>query len=297
MTSPERNQKNNHEAMDSTSKAELDDESLDFDLHAGTTQFYEDPHYYDYEFKSRREDVRYYTERYVEAGGWCVELGVGTGRIAAPAVRAGAKVIGVDLHEGMLKVAEERRQKLAKAKRGSLRLVQGDMRDFDLGETFPLVSLPFNALQHMYTVKDARDCLSRVHKHLQPGGLLLFDVLMPDFEYLNRPHYARFQGVNFKHPTWNATYNYSEQSAYDHLRQLNQVWFYYDRIDPPIGEPSEAPEHHSIQLSHRYYYPQEIELLLDVTGFKILHCGGDFEGGPVAEGNESLVYICERVVQ
>lgn len=266
-----------------------------FDLHAGTTQFYEDPHYYDYEFKSRREDVKYYTDRYLEAGGWCVELGVGTGRIAAPAVRAGAKVIGVDLHEGMLRVAEERRQRLAKAKRGSLRLVQGDMRTFELGETFPLISLPFNALQHMYTLEDARACLKTVHEHLQPGGLLVFDVLMPDFEYLNRPAFARFQGVDFKHPTWGATYNYSEQSAYDHLRQLNQVWFYYDRVDPPIGEPSEAPEHHSIQLSHRYYYPQELALLLEVSGFKTLHCSGDFEGGPVVEGNESLVYICEKI--
>ena len=267
----------------------------EFDLHAGTTQFYEDPYYYDYEFKSRREDVRFYTERYLEADGWCVELDVGTGRIAAPAVRAGAKIIGIDLHEGMLKVAEERRQKLAKAKRAYLRLVQDDMRSFDLGERFPLITLPFNALQHMYTHEDAQACLSRVHAHLEPGGLLIFDVLMPDFEYLNRPAFARFQGVDFKHPTWGATYNYSEQSAYDHLRQLNQVWFYYDRIDPPLGVPSDAPEHHSIQLSHRYYFPQELSLLLKVCGFEVIHCAGDFEGGPIQEGNESLVYMCKRL--
>ena len=153
------------------STPDMESEDLDFDLHAGTTQFYEDPYYYDYEFKSRREDVQFYSDRYREAEGWCVELGVGTGRIAAPAVRAGAKVIGIDLHEGMLKVAEERRQKLAKTKRGHLRLVEGDMRAFDLGEKFPLISLPFNALQHMYTLEDARSCLSCVHRHLEDGGL------------------------------------------------------------------------------------------------------------------------------
>ena len=280
--------------LESSPTHEEESEEIDFDLHAGTTQFYEDPYYYDYEFKTRREDVQFYTERYKEAQGWCVELGVGTGRIAAPAVRSGAKVIGVDLHEGMLKVAEERRQKLAKAKRGNLRLVQGDMRAFALGETFPLITLPFNALQHMYTIEDAKACLRCVHDHLQEGGLMIFDVLMPDFEYLNRPSFARFQGVDFRHPTWGATYNYSEQSAYDHVRQLNQVWFYYDRVDPPLGEECDAPEHHSIQLSHRYYYPQELALLLDVCGFEILHLAGDFEGGPVAEGNESLVYHCRR---
>ena len=274
---------------------ESQEDSVEFDLHAGTTQFYEDPYYYDYEFKSRREDVKFYTERYLEADGWCVELGVGTGRIAVPAVRAGAKVIGIDLHEGMLKVAEERRQKLAKAKRGSLRLVQGDMRDFDLGEKFPLISLPFNALQHMYTNEDAKACLKTVHAHLKPGGLMILDVLMPDFEYLNRPAFARFQGVDFKHPTWGATYNYSEQSAYDHVRQLNQVWFYYDRVKPPIGVDCAAPEHHSIQLSHRYFFPQELSLLLEICGFHIVHLSGDFDGGPVVEGNESLIYLCEKV--
>ena len=278
-----------------TSDEHSTEDELDFDLEAGTNEFYEDPHYYDYEFKSRREDVRFYTERYLEAEEWCLELGVGTARIAAPAVRSGAKVIGLDLHEGMLRVAEERRAKLAKAKRSWLRLIQGDMRHFDLGERFPLITLPFNALQHLYTHQDARACLEKVHQHLLPGGALIFDVLMPDFEYLNRPSFAIFQGIDFKHPTWGATYNYSEQSAYDHLRQLNQIWFHYERVDPPIGEPSDAPETHRIQLSHRYYYPQELELLLEVTGFRPLHIMGDFEGGPVAEGNESMIYICERV--
>lgn len=274
---------------------EREDELTDFNLEAGTTEYYEDPHYYDYEFKNRREDVRFYTARYLEVEGWSLELGVGTARIAAPAVRAGARVLGLDLHEGMLRVAEARREKLAKAKRANLRLYPGDMRSFDLGERFPLVTLPFNALQHLYSHEDARACLRCIHKHLEPGGALIFDVLMPDFEYLNRPSYAIFQGVDFKHPTWDATYTYSEQSAYDHLRQLNQMWFHYDRVDPPLGAPSEAPETHRIQLSHRYYFPQELDLLLTISGFRVVHVAGDFEGGPVVEGNESLIYFCERI--
>ena len=270
-------------------------DEIEFDLHAGSTEFYQDPHYYDYEFESRREDVDFYTQRYLDADGWCVELGVGTGRIAREAVRAGAQVIGVDLHEGMLEVARSGRAELRREQRERYRLCAGDMRSFELGERFSLISLPFNALQHLYTLADARACLAQIHAHLKPGGLLIFDVLRPDFGYLGRPSDAYFQGVEFKHPTWDAVYRYSERSAYDSMRQLCQIWFHYDRTDPPIGAESSAPEEHTIQLSHRYYFPQELALLLEMSGFKTLHVTGDFEGGPITEESESMIYICERV--
>ncbi|MEZ4466065.1 MAG: hypothetical protein R3F43_16830 [bacterium] len=62
-----------------------------FDLDAGTRGFYEDPIYYDHEFKNRTQDVAWYTDRYVEAGAVCLELAVGSGRIAArPYARAPA---------------------------------------------------------------------------------------------------------------------------------------------------------------------------------------------------------------
>ena len=77
-----------------------------FDLEAGTEEFYQDTAYYDYEFRSRTEDVDFYKDRYLDCEGWALEIGVGTGRIALPAVKAGARVIGLDVHEGMLKAAQ-----------------------------------------------------------------------------------------------------------------------------------------------------------------------------------------------
>ena len=141
------------------------------------------------------------------------------------------------------------------------------MRDFELGERFALITCPFNALQHMYENEDLTRALTQIKAHLEEGGLLIFDVLFPDLEYLNRPPFQRFKGVDFKHPTWGVSYNYSEQSAYDPVRQLNHMFLRYERVDPPIGEPHEAPEHHEIQLSHRYLFPRELEALLQRAGF------------------------------
>jgi len=266
-------------------------EVVEFNLEAGTNDFYEDPEYYAYEFKDRREDVRFYGEQYLDVDGWSLEIGVGTARIALPAVRKGAKVVGLDLHAGMLAAAERRRQTLAKAKRGNLRLTQGDMRDFDLGERFRLISCPFNALQHMYSSEDVAAALGRVRAHLAPGGLFVFDVLFPDLEYLNRPSFQRFKGVDFTHPTWGAVYNYSERSAYDPVRQLNHMFLEYERVSPPQGQESSAPATHRIQLSHRYFFPQELELILANAGFRVLSRFGDFEGAPLGQG-ESMVMLC-----
>ena len=285
---------------------------LPFDLEAGSLSYYDDPRYYDAEFDSRRADVQFYLAQYLDTEGPTLELGVGSGRIALPAVRAGAEVCGIDSAPEMLARAEEKRQKLPRAKRDALRLIEGDMRHFSLGERFELITCPFNALMHLYRSEELLACLARVSEHLAPGGLFLFDVLFPDLEYLTRSPLTRHPGVDFKHATYEATYNYSEQSAYDPVNQINQMWLHYERVAPPLS-PAEAeatlyaseggervalddgpPARFTIQLSHRYYFPQELGQLLDRAGFEVLQILGDFEGGALQPGSESMIFFCQR---
>lgn len=262
-----------------------------FDLEAGTTSLYVDPTYYDYEYKDRTADVRWYCDQYAEAtraGGRVLELGVGTGRIALRAAKAGVGVVGLDLSATMLHHAAERLAALPKKARDRVTLLQGDMRQFAFAERFPLVSCPFNAFQHMYTRDDAERCLAGVRAHLEPGGLFLFDVLMPDLEYLNRPAFKTYAGVRFKHPRHGCHFTYAEQTAFDVVSQLNQMRFLYERSDP--AEP--GPESYSVQLSHRYFFPQELEALLHYNGFRVLCHYGDFEQGELRADVESQVLVC-----
>lgn len=260
-----------------------------FDLHAGTTSLYLDPTYYDYEYKDRTGDVRWYCERYGEADGPILELGVGTGRIALRAARAGARIVGLDLSETMLAQAAERRAALPKKAQGNLSLVRGDMRRFAFADPFAVISCPFNAFQHMYTREDAEACLEGVRRHLLPDGLFLLDVLMPDLDYLSRPAFKTFAGVKFKHPRHGCHFTYAEQTAFDMASQLNQMRFLYERADPA----EEGPASYSVQLSHRYFFPQELEALLHYNGFKVLCHYGDFELGELRADCESQVLICK----
>lgn len=259
-----------------------------FDLAAGTSDFYQDPTYYEFEFRHRMFDVNWYVERYLEADGPVLELAVGGGRVALRAARKGAEVIGLDVTHGMLVEAAKRRQKLPKARRSALALLRGDMRAFAFGRQFDLITCPFNAFMHMYTREDAEACLARVREHLAPGGRFIFDVAMPDLEYLNRPAFKRFPGIKFHHPTHDCDYIYSEQSAWDPVTQINQMWFHYDRSAPS----KTAPAYLCIQLSHRYFFPKELEALLHYAGFEIEGRFGDFEGGPLHKDSESQVTVC-----
>ena len=262
-----------------------------FDLVAGTEEFYFDADYYDYEFKSRKSDVDWYVAHYLRTSGSVLELGVGSGRIALPAVRKGASVTGVDLSETMIEQAKKRRAKLPKSKREAFKLHHGDMRQLDLGQTYDLITIPFNAFMHMYTLEDVDGCLTCVAKHLAEGGRLILDVLIPDLDYLTRSPFKRYEGITFQHPSFKEKYRYSEQSAYDPLTQVNQMWFYYDRVDPN----GKGPESFCIQLSHRCFFPQELRRTLAYHGFEIESESGDFLPGDVRGDSESLAVVCRRM--
>jgi SAM-dependent methyltransferase len=130
---------------------------------------------YDPWSRSVVEDVAFYVEEALIAGGPVLELGVGTGRIAVPIAAAGARVVGVDLSEGMLDVARERAEAMGVA----IDLRQGDMRDPPVDGTFPLVVIPFRSLLHMETDGDRRAVLRVVARLLAPGGRFIFDVFAP----------------------------------------------------------------------------------------------------------------------
>src|SRR6476620_995809 len=86
------------------------------------------------------EDVAFYVEQALHAGGPVLELGVGTGRIAVPVASAGVPVLGVDTSAGMLAVAREHAELAGVGELVELR--QGDMRAPPVDGVFPLVLIP-----------------------------------------------------------------------------------------------------------------------------------------------------------
>lgn len=259
-------------------------------LREGTEAHYRDAAYYDHAYKRRKVDVAYYARLAVECGGPVLELGVGTGRVAEAIARAGVDVVGVDLMQPMLTRARARLDTAGPSISKRVKLVRGDIRDITrlgLGR-FPLVLAPFNVFMHLYSREDVERALAAAHAHLQPRGLLAFDVLMPDLVGLSRDP-ERVYRCGYVKPPGRARAKYSEVFDYEAVSQVQQVTMIFE---PETDQDQAAP---TIQrLAHRQFFPRELEALVHYNGFEVLQIEGGFDGEPLDAYAESQVVVARR---
>ena len=97
-----------------------------------------------------------------------LDLACGTGALTAELQRRGLNVTGLDYSADMLNVA--------RARLPGTPFVQGDLRDFDLHARYDLVTCVFDSLNNLTEPTDLQAALTRMTAHLNPGGLLAFDV-------------------------------------------------------------------------------------------------------------------------
>lgn len=113
------------------------------------------------------------------AGGPVLELGVGSGRLAAPLAAAGVEVWGLDASPAML----ERLQ--AREGGDRVRAVSGDMADpaAALAGTahppFAAVVAAFNTFFLLTTEEEQLSCLGRSASLLAPGGVVVLECFVP----------------------------------------------------------------------------------------------------------------------
>lgn len=144
------------------------------------TVFDEYSHYYDllYRDKDYSAEVLYlvkYLRRYAPSAHRLLELGCGTGAHAAALVEQGYDVTGIDLSEGMLARAQERRARCAPAIQAKCRFSVGDAREVRIGSQFDAVLALFHVASYQTSNADLLRMFTTAAEHLAPGGLFLFD--------------------------------------------------------------------------------------------------------------------------
>lgn len=103
-----------------------------------------------------------------------LDVACGTGRHLAEFRRAVPDVAGVDLSPAMLRVA---RRSLG----AGLPLTPGDLRTFDLGRTFEVITCLFSAFGYLTTPRDRDRAMARIYAHLVPGGVAMVEGwILPD---------------------------------------------------------------------------------------------------------------------
>lgn len=224
-----------------------------------------------------RGDVTFYVEAARESKGPVLELGCGTGRILLPIARSRIDIVGIDLSPHMLAVCRERLHQEPEEVQARVRLVEADMRDFDLGQTFNLITMPFRPFQHLMTVEDQISCLKCAHRHLADDGRLVFDLFNPSLEALTRDNLGEEFGEEpeFTMPDGRRVVRRQSVTARDPFDQINDVALIYC-VTHPDG--------HEERLVHafpmRYLFRFEAEHLLARCGYEIEHLYADFDESP-----------------
>lgn len=248
---------------------------------------------YDYVVPYReRPDVDFYVDAATEAKGPVLEIGSGTGRILIPTARAGVEIVGLDLSRHMMDVCRERLENEPQEVRSRVRLVQAEMRDFDLDQTFGLVTMPFRPFQHLTTVEDQISCLRSIHRHLRPEGRLIFDIFNPSLEALVRDNLGEEFGEEpeFTLPDGRRITRRHKIVARDPFQQINDVELIYD-VRHPDGREERLV--HAFQM--RYLFRFEAEHLLARCGFAVEHLYAGFDKSPYGSKDPGeLIFVATR---
>jgi SAM-dependent methyltransferase len=213
------------------------------------------------------EDISFYVDEALAAGGEVVELGVGTGRIAIPTALAGAHVIGVDSSAEMLAVCAERAREAGVESRLDLRV--GDLRRPPVHELVPLVTCPFRAYLHLPDDGERLEALRAARELLRPGGRLVFDVFAPSREDVEETHgrwIEREPGIE-------------ERADWDLDAQKLTL-----SVRGAQGEST---------MTLWWVEPERWHSLLHEAGLEALACYGWFDRRPYAGGEDS-VWIARR---
>jgi len=112
---------------------------------------FDDPVLYDWEYRRRRDDVRFYAALADHQPGPVLDLACGTGRLLAPLIRAGRTVVGVERSAPMLARAAARVGRLGPPLRRRALLVRGDLRALGFRRRFGFAVAAFHSLQHLHT--------------------------------------------------------------------------------------------------------------------------------------------------
>jgi SAM-dependent methyltransferase len=219
-----------------------------------------------------------------------LEVACGTGRVAIRLARDGVEVVGLDLSSAMLDVAREK-----SAGMSNIRWVQGDMRSFELGETFGLVIIPGHAFQNMLTAADQIACLESLERHLSPRGTLVVHLDHQNVGWLGdltRDRGGVFETAEqFCHPKTGRQVRTSRAWSYEPSTQTAIAQTVWEEINAD-GEVADRWESGPIRLHCVFRF--EMEHLLALTGFEVEAVYGNFFREELTDESTEMVWVAKN---
>lgn len=245
-----------------------------------------------YAKKADLVDLPFYLELAERSPGPVLEIACGTGRILLSIARKGIEIHGVDNSAPMLGVLRQHLAVEPAEVQQRVTLHEGDMREFHLGREFPLVTIPFRPMQHMYTVEDQVRALKTAAAHLAPGGTLAFDVFYPKFDLIWEKIGEEVLELEWSLPNEPSIIvrRFFRKESVDKIRQIFHFTFIFRtfRGDELIHEETEA-----FRLSY-YTYPH-VKALFALAGVESVAEYGAFDKSPLDNSSQQMIFLLRRI--
>lgn len=213
-----------------------------------------------------------------------LEFGSGSGRHGQLLAAQGFDVFGIERSASM--VAEAKKQDVdASTAQGRFDCQQGDIRVVDLQRTFDAVISLFHVISYQTSNADLLATFVSAAKHLQPGGLFLFDVWHGPAVLSERPS-VRIKRVE------NDDIHLTRLAEPEMDTHAGTVTVRYTMLaeSKKTGQLTTFREEHPM----RYLFPTEIEFLAGQTGFEIVRTEEHLTGKKPSANTWGVVYLLRR---
>lgn len=245
--------------------------------------------YYDLSHDRLVDDIPFLLRLAAETRGPVVEIGCGSGRLLVPLIRAGFDVTGIDSSPEMLARAELRLAAEPPDIRARARLVAGDIRTVDMQPTreFGLAVFGYNTFMHLDEAA-AGAALKRLRPLLRADGRVVIDVAGPMLlsSSADDPDFV-LEDVLEDKARGSVIRQYTAYEAIPGEQAIDVTWVY----EAGEGEATDERARTRAKLRYHYFYPHQYELILTLTGFRMMALYGDYDGSPFNEESERLIVL------
>jgi SAM-dependent methyltransferase len=215
-----------------------------------------------------------------------LELACGPARHAREFARRSWRAVGLDLSPDMLEYAQEG----AAGDGVRIESACADMTNFRLQEPVALASNLMESLSHLTTNEQVVAHMRAVASNLLPGGIFVIEMAHPDSlgrECLPNTWMSRSTDSSAFDGQPYTEVDVLFGSADDPYDYVTQIWTVTTCLQiREDGQPPRTIEHH---YQHRWYLPQELRALVDLSGaFSQQWWFGNMVVPPLALDNSSV---------
>lgn len=214
-----------------------------------------------------------------------LELGCGTGRLTIPLAQNGAIITGIDLNDDMLEICKQKTPNSV-----DIKLVNGNITNYSIEESFDLVIAPCNVINHLISLEQVDMMIKCSKKHLKSGGRLIIDNSIPPLTEMIESN-GKLEILDFQDNSNGTVIKDYYLPTYDFVNNLE-----FDKIKLEEYKDGMIINCEEIEETMAFYYPRELRYLILQNGFEIeKEMGSLKKGTPLTMNSREMIFICKNI--